>query len=109
FKARHITMDRPVAIKVLLADISKDPQAMMRFQVEARAASILSHPNIIIIYEFDVTEHGIPYLVMEYLDGFTLHDLLAKKNRLTHEEALPIFIKVCSALSHAHSRNVVHR
>ena len=109
FKARHITMDRPVAIKVLLADISKDPQAMMRFQVEARAASILSHPNIITVYEFDITEQGIPYLVMEYLDGFTLSDLLAQKHRLPYEEALPIFIRICAALSHAHSRNVVHR
>jgi TPR repeat protein/tRNA A-37 threonylcarbamoyl transferase component Bud32 len=109
FKARHIAMDRQVAIKVLLADISKDPQAMMRFQVEARAASILSHPNIITIHEFDITEQGIPFLVMEYLEGFTLHDLLAKRNRLPYEEALPIFIKVCSALSHAHNRNVVHR
>ncbi|HEY9720309.1 MAG TPA: protein kinase [Trichormus sp.] len=109
FKARHIAMDRQVAIKVLLADISKDPQAMMRFQVEARAASILSHPNIITIYEFDITEQGIPFLVMEYLAGFTLHDLLAKRKRLPYEEALPIFTKVCSALGHAHSRNVVHR
>jgi TPR repeat protein/tRNA A-37 threonylcarbamoyl transferase component Bud32 len=109
YKARHIAMDRTVAIKLLLADLSTDSDAMMRFQVEARAASILSHPNIIKIFEFDFTDHGMPYLVMEYLEGMSLQSLLQMHQRIVYQNALPMFISMCSALVHAHKRNVIHR
>ena len=109
YKARHVTMDRAVAIKLLLGEISADPQSLARFQTEARAASNLSHPNIITVYEYDVTEDGAPYLVMELLSGSTLQETLEKHLRVSHTLAVNWFIQICSALNHAHSRNVVHR
>jgi len=109
YKARHTIMERTVAIKLLLADISKDPQAMMRFQVEARAASILSHPHIVTIFEFDFTKNGLPFLVMEYLPGETLQQALQQRKNLPWQLTVPIFLQICDAVSHAHLRNVVHR
>jgi len=108
YKAHHARMDRIVAIKLLLANAS-DNMACARFQVEARAASILSHPNIVRVFEFDITPEGLPYLVMEYLEGQTLGDVLEESLRLPVDKAVPIFIQLCSALEHAHKRNVVHR
>lgn len=109
YKARHIAMDRTVAIKLLLADFSSDGEAMMRFQVEARAASSLNHPNIIKIFEFDFTDHGMPYLVMEFLEGMSLSSAIEDNRRIPYADAVPLFISICSALSHAHKRNVIHR
>jgi len=109
YKAHHGLMDRHVAIKLLLTGAGSDPTSMERFLVEARAASILSHPNIVKIFEFDVTPDGLPFLIMEYLEGDTLSNLLESKGRLPIERALRIFIELCGALEHAHKRNVVHR
>ncbi|MBS1953166.1 MAG: SEL1-like repeat protein [Cyanobacteria bacterium SZAS-4] len=109
YKARHIAMDRTVAIKLLLADFSSDSDAMMRFQVEARAASSLNHPNIIKIFEFDFTDRGMPYLVMEFLEGMSLSSAIEDNQRIPYKEAVPLFIAISSALSHAHKRNVIHR
>jgi len=109
YKARHKRMDRIVAVKLLLADISKDPQAMMRFQVEARAASVLSHPNIVTIYEFAFNESGLPYLVMEHLEGATLQETLQRQKQLPWQTAVPLFMQMGAALRHAHKRNVLHR
>ncbi len=109
YKARHIAMDRTVAIKLLLTDFSSDSEAMVRFQVEARAASSLNHPNIIKIFEFDFTDHGMPYLVMEFLEGMSLSSAIEDNERIPFKEAVPLFVAICSALSHAHKRNVIHR
>jgi len=108
YKAHHDLMDRIVAIKLLIADASNSV-ATERFHVEARAASILSHPNIVKVFEFDITPEGLPYLVMEYLEGEALSSVLERQNYLPVAKAVPIFIQLCSALEHAHKRNVVHR
>lgn len=109
FRARHKLMDRVVAIKMLVDDMGRDDTAQQRFLVEAKAAAALNHPNIIRIYDFDVSQHGFPFIVMDYLQGEPLDAILEREQRLDWRRAVPLFIKVCEALGHAHRRQVVHR
>lgn len=109
FRARHKLMERIVAIKMLIDDMGKDPTALQRFHVEAKAASALNHANIIRIYDFDVSQHGFPFIVMDYLQGEPLDGILDRDQRMNWQRAMPLFLKVCDALGHAHRRQVVHR
>jgi len=106
YKAKHKLMDRIVAIKVLRGD--SDKFAIERFKHEAQAASALSHPNIISIYEFGILE-GQAFLVMDCLEGQNLSEILQKDVRIPVERAINIFRQVCSGLEHAHKKGVVHR
>lgn len=109
YKAKDIKLNKPLAVKVLLPHLMANPISHQRFQVEAQAASSLSHPNLIVTHDFGVTPDGRPYLVMELLDGLSLSDLLKREKRLPLERAVPIFIQICDALSHAHAKGVLHR
>ncbi len=109
FRARHKLMDRTVAIKMLIDDLGRDETALQRFHVEAKAAAALNHSNIIRIYDFDVSQHGFPFIVMDYLQGEPLDVFLEREKRMDWKRAQPLFIKVCEALGHAHRRQVVHR
>ncbi|HEY9786872.1 MAG TPA: serine/threonine-protein kinase [Candidatus Obscuribacterales bacterium] len=102
-------LDRKVAIKLLLSNIRQDEIAVKRFEAEAKALSQLNHPNIVSIFDFDVSELGLPFIVMEFLEGRSLHDLLSQKGTLTAGEAVPLFMQLCDALGHAHRRRLVHR
>jgi len=97
-----------VAIKLLLNDAGGNETVRTRFMIEARAASSLNHPNIIKVHEFDVSEDGLPFMVMEYLDGVPL-DALMEVGDMDTAELLGYGIEVCDALSHAHRRNIIHR
>ena len=109
YKAKHLFLNRFVALKVLHPQLIGDTENVARFKREALAISTLDHPNIITIYDFGITPEGLPYIVMDFSGGETLMTRIQSHDHLTAEEALPIFIQACQALSHAHSRGVIHR
>lgn len=109
YKAKHLLMKRLVAIKLMLPQFAASATALKRFRQEAQAASHLNHPNILKVYDFGVTPQGLPYLVMDLLEGTNLSAELTKHNYLPLERALKIFIQTCAALYHAHQKGVIHR
>lgn len=108
FKAKQLSLDRVVAIKVLPRKFSTNKQFIERFYAEGRAAAQLNHPNI--VQAFDVGQAGeFHYFVMEYVDGKTVHDLITEAKRFEENEALDIIINVADALAHAHEKGLIHR
>lgn len=97
-----------VAIKLLLNDAHANEVVRSRFLVEARAAMLLDHPNAINVHEYKISEHGLPYLVMDHIDGLTLEELVAKGD-VSRVEVIELIIQVSNALAHAHRHNVIHR
>jgi serine/threonine protein kinase len=108
YRARHTLMNRVVAIK-LLYERPKDSVARARFQQEAEAASLLSHPNVVTVHDFGLTAAGQPYFIMDCLDGTSLCDLLAEKRFLKLQQAVEIFTQACDGLDHAHRKGIIHR
>lgn len=109
YKAKDLKLNKFLAVKILLPHLMANPLSLQRFQVEAQAASSLSHPNLIVTHDFGITEDGRPYLVMELLDGKSLSEILKEETRLPVDRAVPIFIQISDALSHAHGKGVLHR
>jgi len=108
FKARQISLDRLVAIKVLPKRFSENPEYVERFYKEGKAAAKLNHPNI--VQAIDVGEAGgYHYFVMEYVEGRTLYDDLAEGKVFDEVEALRIILQIARALAHAHERGLIHR
>lgn len=109
YKARHLLMDKICAIKLMHANLVTDQKNVRRFQVESKAASALSHPNLIKVNDFGITSDGIPYLVMECLEGQTLNEILLKQEYLTVELCLNLMKQVLDGLAHAHDNGIIHR
>ncbi len=108
FKARQLSLNRIVAIKVLPRQLSEDEEYVQRFYSEGRAAAKLNHPNIVGAY--DVGEHGgYHYFVMEYVEGKTVDEELKAGKVYTDGEALSIILQVARALDHAHRQGLIHR
>lgn len=109
YKARDLKENRDVAVKVLDRDLANMDSVLERFQKEVAAASAMAHENLAAVYDSGVTDDGRPYIVMEYMRGQTLAQLLKKKAKLSLNEFAEIFVQVAKGLAHAHRRGVVHR
>jgi serine/threonine protein kinase len=107
FKVRQKSLDRLVALKILAKRSNQDPKFNERFALEARTLARLSHPNIISVFDFGEVE-GLCYLVMEYVDGVNLRQML-QFQKMAPKEALVIVPDLCAALQYAHDQGVVHR
>lgn len=108
YKARHQLLNRDVAVK-FLAGRQLDSRAYQRFQEEARAAVGLQHANICATREFGITEHGIPYLVMDFLQGTSLSEAMQKSQTFAEARAIELMLGICAGLKHAHESGVIHR
>ena len=102
-------LNETFAIKVLNPDLVADETANKRFQKEAKLASELTHANIAAIFGPGTDTHGRPYIIMRYVDGESLADILKREGKLSEERALDIFKQICEALSHSHMKGIVHR
>jgi eukaryotic-like serine/threonine-protein kinase len=112
YRARDIRLDRIVAIKTLRADLARDQIFQARFRREAQSAASLNHPNIVAVYDTGedmATGVPVPYIVMEYVDGRTVRDLLQDGHRLLPERSLEIIDGVLRALDYSHQAGIVHR
>jgi len=109
YKARHLMMNKVVALKVLLKQYTADEQSVMRFRQEARASSSLSHQNIITVHDFGVTAQGEAFLVMDYLRGKSLGEIIEEEGNLPLDRCYEIFLQTFEGLKHAHRERVVHR
>lgn len=108
YLAYDTILDRRVAIKVLRGDLSNDEKFVRRFQREALSASSLSHPNIVEMYDVG-EDNGIYYIVMEYIEGVTLKQLIKKRGALTLSEAIDIMLQITDGISQAHDSYIIHR
>jgi len=116
-EGRDLRLGRRVAIKILRPDLARDPSFQARFRREAQSAAALNHPNIVAVYDTgediltdpEGQDVVVPYIVMEYVDGMTLRQLLASGRRLLPERALEIAAGVLTALDYAHRHGIVHR
>ena len=106
--AEDTQLERLVALKLMSAELAKEPNQRKRFRAEAKAASALNHPNICVIYDVGETAEGQPFLAMEFIDGQTL-ELLMDQRRLAIPEILLLGIQIAEALDAAHARRIVHR
>ena len=112
YLATHLGTDRPVALKIIAPEFMRNDEFVERFKREARAAGRLRHPNVVDVTDFGFAQHGrelVAYLVMEYLDGCTLADVLAEDSRLPLDWVVDILEQVCSAVDEAHQQGIVHR
>ena len=108
YLARDSKLDRPVALKVLSPELSRDPSFVERFRREAQSAAGLNHPNIVGIFDWG-QEHGTSFIVMEYIDGQTLRDMIHREGPIAPGQIADIGSDIAAALSFAHSNGVVHR
>ena len=109
YRATHLLIDRPVALKVLSQRFVGDQTAQQRFRREARAAGRMQHPNAVTVTDFGTTNDGYLYIVMELLEGRTLRDLLAHEAPLDPARAVSLMLQACAAVAAAHDAGLIHR
>ena len=109
YKGRDHRLNRLVAVKILKEELAQDAEFRRRFHDESQAVAMLSHPNIMAVYDVSHSAE-LDYIVMELLDGITLKQYMQKKGgKLAWREALHFITQIMKALSHAHSRGIIHR
>src|SRR4051812_417168 len=109
---RDTRLGREVAVKVLRADLARDPQFQLRFRREAQNAAALNHPAIVAVYdtgEVDGDAGPLPYIVMEYVDGQTLREIVKSQGPLSQQRVLEVMADVCAALDFSHRHQIIHR
>lgn len=110
YKARHAYLKTQLAIKVILPDlVGNDPQLVTRFRQEALAAAAIRHQNVVSVTDYGVINGSVPFLVMEYVEGESLHDLLAREGKLPPARALELMSAICAGVGAAHHQGIVHR
>ncbi|CAN5464050.1 Stk1 family PASTA domain-containing Ser/Thr kinase [soil metagenome] len=110
--ARDVRLHRDVAVKLLRADLARDPDCYLRFRREAQHAAALNHPAIVAVYDTGTTETGtgpLPYIVMEYVDGTTLRDILHNEGPIDPRRSIEIIADACQALNFSHRHGIIHR
>ncbi|HET7668425.1 MAG TPA: Stk1 family PASTA domain-containing Ser/Thr kinase [Mycobacterium sp.] len=110
--ARDLRLHRDVAIKVLRADLARDPSFYLRFRREAQNAAALNHPAIVAVYdtgEAETTNGPLPYIVMEYVDGVTLRDIVHTEGPMPAKRAIEVIADACQALNFSHQHGIIHR
>jgi serine/threonine-protein kinase len=109
YKARHVFLDKQCAVKILHSHYLSNTDRIKRFMQEARTIAALSHPNLISVHEFAISESGEPFLEMDFLEGFALQQVIEAEGQLSTDEFVEIFQQVLNGLSHAHKHGVIHR
>jgi eukaryotic-like serine/threonine-protein kinase len=107
YRARDLMLERFVAIKMLRADYSADPNVQVRFRQEAKAAANLSHPNIVTVHDFGF-DQGKLFIVMEHVPGTNLKTMIDNLGKFSPDDALPIVIQACAGLGYAHRAGLIH-
>lgn len=110
--ARDLRLHRDVAIKVLRADLARDPSFYLRFRREAQNAAALNHPAIVAVYdtgEAETPTGPLPYIVMEYVDGVTLRDIVHNEGPMPSQRAIEVIADACQALNFSHQHGIIHR
>ncbi len=110
--ARDLRLHRDVAVKVLRADLARDPSFYLRFRREAQNAAALNHPAIVAVYdtgEAETPAGPLPYIVMEYVDGVTLRDIVHTEGPMTPKRAIEVIADACQALNFSHQNGIIHR
>ncbi len=110
YKARHAYLKTQLAIKVILPDlVGNDPQLVTRFRQEALAAAAIRHQNVVSVTDYGVVAGSLPFLVMEYVEGESLHDMLTREKKLSPEQAFELMSAICAGVGAAHHQGIVHR
>jgi beta-lactam-binding protein with PASTA domain len=109
YRGHDLLLDRPVAVKILQPSLASDPELVERFKGEARAAARLSHPGIVAVYDWGAEDKLTYYMVMEYVSGSDLRDLLVARGSLLPAQAAEITVSMCDALFAAHREGLIHR
>src|SRR5215218_10950843 len=110
YSARHSYLKTQLAIKVILPDlVGNDPQLVTRFRQEALAAAAIRHQNVVGVSDYGVVAGKMPFLVMEYVEGESSHDLLAREGKLEPQRALDLMAAICAGVGAAHHQGIVHR
>jgi serine/threonine-protein kinase len=110
YKARHAYLKTQLAIKVILPDlVGNDPQLVTRFRQEALAAAAIRHQNVVAVTDYGVIDGSVPFLVMEYVEGESLHDMLAREKTFSPDKAFDVISAICAGVGAAHHQGIVHR
>jgi serine/threonine protein kinase len=109
YMVRNRSLDSVLALKMMQPRLKNDKEMIARFKQEAQTVSCLNHPNVVAVHDFGVTEEGRLFMVMDFVPGVSLAELIATEGRLPPERALPIILQTCRAVAHAHERDVIHR
>lgn len=109
YKGEDTTLNQPVAIKILHGHLASDATITRRFEQESKTARLLRHPNIVDVRAYDKTESGIPFLVMDLVEGTSLQEAIKTSGCLPVQRTIEIFTQVCAALAVAHEKGIVHR